>query len=1236
MTKKAGIDIDDSELYIVKSTPSQILQLKNHDNANQLKKYDMDIINNINDTHTNNKSNHNEENDNKSKKFEFGNLSTDTVNSLVPGAMDKEYKLKDGIKVFSTRQNLSSASRKRKKNVIVLMDKTEPKPEKIEESSSESEEQQDINDYYEPARKKRKTLGGLKAKSTQQLQDFLEIDDSDDDTLIINSMERQRKFTVKVNRLRHIIESRMKLPIIGEEYKIMECIKDNDVVLICGETGSGKSTQVPQFLYEAGYSWMESQNELESNRGHGGYGLIGVTEPRRVAAMSVSKRVGIELNNRKHVSYQIRYDSKSITKDTHIKFMTDGILLREIQYDFLLNKYSVIILDEAHERNLNTDVLIGLLSRIVRQRRLIFEKYLKEKNNGNQNNNQKRMLSPLKLIIMSATLKVEDFSDNLNLFDPSPPLIKIPARQYPVTVHFNKTTPMTDDEYEEEIFKKICKIHVLLPKGHILVFLTGRRQIEYMCTRLRDRFNKPTAKSLPNYDDKKNKKEQHYEKTARRKKDNENEQKQENDNDNDHDNDEEKVTCAEDLIMKEDKEDDDEDDDIKDDNQWLKLLTNWKYKSYAPVNILPLYSVLEPNKQSLVFNKQDTNTRLIVIATNIAETSITIPGIRYVVDCGRVKQEKYSAKENISKMVIEFISKSSAEQRAGRAGRTGPGHCYRLYSSNFYDKWMIDHFEPEILRVPIENIILKMKAMNIKSISSFPFPTPPKQDTILSGLRILETLGALRYNCPFENDVANKTLMILRDNKYLISDENKLEITKLGQSLIEYPISVRCAKMLILGYQGNCLPFIIAIVSLLSVESLQFMPDEIDKILKNRLELQTSSSSKNKQSMKEKDKQKWLRKEKRKMVIKARNQFTNNKSDILSFLNIFGAYKCYKNQFQQNKFCKEHFIRSKNISECNSLMLQLQKIIYKIYSDNDNNNNNNNGYDLNFKIKLEPKPPSNIQQILLRQIIASGLIDQIARKWPDGQIPNDNDWIKSKRNYLLLKKAYQSISIPNKPVYIHPSSYIYASNSNSLDNYTNDMPHQPQFVVYYSLHKSETVSTENDKQKHEKKTYMRYVTVIEPYWLLKIAPHLCIISDMLDTPKPFYDEKNDCIKGYVEVRFGPFQWELPQQTIIIKNDKQRYQWFARLLLQGEIFKDLKSITPYLQHRPSIITDNKYSIVSNKAVIGLISKLEEHKIDTKHKLKLSLTKNPKFLFNELKLWMYNIKHYVLKKVWPPNK
>eukprot|EP01084_Bolivina_argentea_P089294 161148_1 len=374
-----------------------------------------------------------------------------------------------------------------------------------------------------------------------------------------------------------------------------------------------------------------------------------------------------------------------------------------------------------------------------------------------------------------------------------------------------------------------------------------------------------------------------------------------------------------------------------------------------------------------------------------------------------------------------------------------------------------------------------------------------------------------------------------------------------------------------------------------------------------------------------KEKKRWYRKQKHEIIINARHKFANNKSDILSYLNIFGAYKCYKNIYEKNKFCKQHYIRNKNINECDSLMKQLQKIIYKIYA-NDNNK-------LDFNIKLPLNPPSNMQQILLRQIITSGLVDQIARKWPNEEIPNDNDWVKSKRNYLLLKKAYQCMSQPNKPVFIHPSSYIYSSSSTSGAFNGDSIPYQPEFVIYFTLHKSETVSTE--KQKYEKKIYMHHITVIESYWLLNIAPHLCIVSEPLSTPKPFYDKINDEIKCYVEVRFGAYQWELPQQSIKYPNDKI-YYWFARLLLEGQIFEDLKCIKPYLQYRPNIITDDKYSCVSNKAVIGLIDKLKEYKIDSKHKLKLSFIKNQNFLYDELKMFMYNIKQYVLKKVWPPTK
>lgn len=255
---------------------------------------------------------------------------------------------------------------------------------------------------------------------------------------------------VQVNRDPEIQAARLQLPILGEEQSVMEAIKENDVVIICGETGSGKTTQVPQFLYEAGYA---------------NNGLIGVTEPRRVAAVSMSERVAKEMNmTTSKVSYQIRYQG-NCTDETVIKFMTDGVLLKEVEKDFLLLKYSVIIIDEAHERSVFTDILIGLLSRIVPLR----NKQGKE----------------LKLIIMSATLRTEDFTQNTRLF-PNPPLnVKVDSRQFPVTVHFNKRTP---DNFIDEAFRKISKINRTLPSGGILVFVTGQSDVQILCRKLRRSF----------------------------------------------------------------------------------------------------------------------------------------------------------------------------------------------------------------------------------------------------------------------------------------------------------------------------------------------------------------------------------------------------------------------------------------------------------------------------------------------------------------------------------------------------------------------------------------------------------------------------------------------------------------------------------------------------------------------------------------------------------------------------
>ena len=276
---------------------------------------------------------------------------------------------------------------------------------------------------------------------------------------IPKNAEERKVFHVTVERSSDVQEARMKLPIVAEEQKIMEAIHNNRSIVICGSTGSGKTTQVPQFLYEAGFGAPNGPNP----------GLVGVTQPRRVAAMSSAARVGDELGSaRDKVSHQVRFDT-SVSSKTAIKFMTDGILIREIAADFALLKYSVIIIDEAHERSVNTDILIGMLSRIVDLRASM--------------NKEDDKIRPLKLVIMSAALRISDFLENRTLFRHGPPpLVQVEGRQYPVTTHFARRTQR---DYVEEVFDKVCKGHRKLPPGGMLVFLTGKDEIKSLEKRLR-------------------------------------------------------------------------------------------------------------------------------------------------------------------------------------------------------------------------------------------------------------------------------------------------------------------------------------------------------------------------------------------------------------------------------------------------------------------------------------------------------------------------------------------------------------------------------------------------------------------------------------------------------------------------------------------------------------------------------------------------------------------------------
>ncbi|KAJ4744922.1 hypothetical protein LUZ62_058708 [Rhynchospora pubera] len=466
-----------------------------------------------------------------------------------------------------------------------------------------------------------------------------------------------------------IQEQRQSLPIYKLKKELIQAVHDNQVLVVIGETGSGKTTQVTQYLAEAGYTTN---------------GMIGCTQPRRVAAMSVAKRVAEEFGCRlgEEVGYAIRFEDCT-GPETVIKYMTDGMLLREILVDENLSKYSVIMLDEAHERTIHTDVLFGLLKQLIRRRK------------------------DLRLIVTSATLDAEKFSGyffNCNIFT-------IPGRTFPVEILYTKQ-PETD--YLDAALITVLQIHLTEPEGDILLFLTGQEEIDHACQCLYERM-KGLGKNVPE------------------------------------------------LI------------------------------------ILPVYSALPSEMQSRIFDPAPPGKRKVVVATNIAEASLTIDGIFYVVDPGFAKINVYNPKQGLDSLVITPISQASAKQRAGRAGRTGPGKCYRLYTESAYRNEMSPTTIPEIQRINLGLTTLTMKAMGINDLLSFDFMDPPSPQALISAMEQLYSLGAL--------------------------DEEGL-LTKLGRKMAEFPMEPPLSKMLLASVDLGCSDEILTIIAMITTGNIFYRPRE--------------------------------------------------------------------------------------------------------------------------------------------------------------------------------------------------------------------------------------------------------------------------------------------------------------------------------------------------------------------------------------------------------------------------
>uniref|UniRef100_A0A8D2PRI1 RNA helicase n=1 Tax=Zosterops lateralis melanops TaxID=1220523 RepID=A0A8D2PRI1_ZOSLA len=531
-------------------------------------------------------------------------------------------------------------------------------------------------------------------------------------------------------RRQSLQDSRRSLPIFPFRDELVAAVAQHQILVIEGETGSGKTTQIPQYLHEevTGYT-------------RGGM-KIGVTQPRRVAAMSVAARVAVEMGTKlgNEVGYSIRFEDCT-SERTVLKYMTDGMLLREFLTEPDLASYSVIMVDEAHERTLHTDVLFGLIKDIARFR------------------------PRLKVLVASATLDTERFS----AFFDNAPVFRIPGRRFPVDIYYTKAP---EADYLEACVVSVLQIHVTQPPGDILVFLTG--QVSERCRRLGSR--------LP------------------------------------------------------------------------ELL------------VLPIYANLPSELQAKIFQPTPPGARKVVVATNIAETSVTIDGIVYVLDPGFCKQKSYSARTGMESLVVTPCSRASANQRAGRAGRVAPGKCFRLYTAWAFQHELEESPVPEIQRADLGSLVLLLKSLGINDLIHFDFLDPPPHETLVLALEQLYALGALNHLG---------------------------ELTTLGRRMAELPVEPMLAKMILASEQYGCTEEVLTVAAMLSVNNAVFYRPK-DKVLH---------------------------------ADSARVAFSVPGGDHLVLLNVYNQQQQHGHSLQ---WCYEHFVQARSLRRARDVRDQLQGLMERV------------------------------------------------------------------------------------------------------------------------------------------------------------------------------------------------------------------------------------------------------------------------------------------------------------------
>ena len=531
------------------------------------------------------------------------------------------------------------------------------------------------------------------------------------------------------------------LPINAKREEISAIIRDHQVTVICGETGSGKSTQLPKLCLQLG-------------RGVCGY--IGHTQPRRIAARSVAARIADELNSSvgKYVGFKVRFDDQ-VSEETYIKLMTDGILLAETRSDRFLEKYDTIIIDEAHERSLNIDFLLGYIKQLLPRR------------------------PELRLIITSATIDAERFADYFATADKPAPIVEVSGRGYPVETRYR---PALDENANEEVALQQAMSAALdevcdAGSGDALVFLPTERDIR----------------------------------------------------------------------------------------ETAKLIRGWSVQRREPVDVLPLYARLPLKEQQRIF--KTGKRRRIVLATNVAESSLTVPNIRFVIDVGTARLSRYAPKSKVQRLPIERISQASAKQREGRCGRIGPGICIRLYSEDDFQR-RAPFTTPEIRRTNLASVILQMTSLRLGDVAKFPFLDPPHKEAIRDGYATLFELNAI--------------------------DEQR-HLTDLGRRMSRLPVDPRIARMILAGDEEHCLTEILIMAAGIEVQDVRLRPAG-----------------------------------KEQAADEQHRAFAHPESDFLTYLALWDWYQKAKQDYSRSKLqrvCQKHYLSSNRFREWQDVHRQLKQIV---------------------------------------------------------------------------------------------------------------------------------------------------------------------------------------------------------------------------------------------------------------------------------------------------------------------